>query len=245
MKTIVSDTPAADAGQYITQKLQDHMSDDIIFIVSGGSSLAVLELVDVASLKILKTLTVATGDERYTTNTQASNFSQLQETSFYKTIKGSHTSFINSNVQKNEDFETFTKRLQISFNEYYQKHPEAYTIVLLGIGEDGHTASIFPDTEQKFNEQYMIDELYTGITNESLEYKCRTTITPGFIEEKVTDVVLFAAGSAKCDTICNYMYNKNFRPNQIPVLIAAQHPQSILFTDCQTSASQLNKKLHR
>lgn len=233
MKTAVSDTPAKDAGQYIIQKLQDHTNDDILLLVSGGSALAVLEHVNVASIEIIKTLTVATCDERYTTKLQGNNFSQLQTTNFYKTVEGSRALFIDSKVQENENFESFTKRLQISFNEYYHKHPEAYTIALLGIGEDGHTASIFPASEKEFNKQYMIDELYTGIIHESLEYKYRTTITPGYIEEKVTDVVLFAAGSTKCDNIYNYMNNKNFRPNQIPVLIAAQHPQSILFTDCQ------------
>ena len=52
--------------------------------------------------------------------------------------------------------------------------------------------------------------------------------------EKVDEVILYATGSTKCDNILSYMHNKNFAQHQLPALIPAQHPQSTLFTDCQT-----------
>jgi 6-phosphogluconolactonase/glucosamine-6-phosphate isomerase/deaminase len=180
------------------------------------------------------TLTVATTDERFTFDTQGNNFLQLKETNFFTALEGSHAQHIDSSPLQGETFEMFTLRIKSSLEEYFSKNSNAYTIALLGIGEDGHTASIFPSTEQNFEELYPSDELYVGVTQSNLHYPYRATITPCFIEEKVDEVVLFAVGSIKCDNILNYMHNKNFSRHQIPALIPAQHPQSVLFTDCQT-----------
>ncbi len=234
MKTSISLTPTKDAGNYITQKLLDHATENILFLVSGGSALAVLPYINLAIPDIQGNLTIATTDERFSTDKNVNNFLQLQSTDFYKIAEGSQVTFINSLPYEYEDLQTFTKRLQVCFEDYYVQHPNTYTIAILGIGEDGHTASIFPATEQKFNEQYMTNQLYVSVVNESLEHPNRTTITPSFIEEKIDEVILFAVGSTKCDNILNYMHNKNFSQHQIPALIPAQHPQSILFTDCQS-----------
>jgi 6-phosphogluconolactonase/glucosamine-6-phosphate isomerase/deaminase len=234
MKTNISNTPETDAGIYIAEKLRAHKEDDVLFLVSGGSALRVLEKIDTATLSKTKSLTIITTDERFTFDQKGNNFMQLQTTKFYKSVEGSDVYFIHSVPQPSETLTSFTNRIRKDLEDYFEAHPETYTIALLGIGEDGHTASIFPRTEQKFSEDYLNDELYVNVTEESVQYPYRTTITPSFIEEKVDDVILFAVGSIKCDNILNYMHNKNFSRHQIPALIPAQHPQSVLFTDCQT-----------
>ncbi len=234
MKTNISNTPDVEAGTYITEKLHDHNNEDVLFLVSGGSALRVLEHIDEEVLKTQKTLTIAATDERFTFDENGNNFLQLQTTNFYKYAEGSHVDFLSSAPRSGDTFLTFCERMKNDFENYFKTHPHGYTIALLGIGEDGHTASIFPRTEQNFTEVYMNDELYVCVTQDDTQYPYRTTITPSFIEEKIDDVVLFAVGSIKCDNILNYMHNKNFSHHQIPALIPAQHPQSVLFTDCQT-----------
>lgn len=232
MKTQTSDTPAFDAAQYIQEKLTSHKDEHILLLVAGGSALAVLGAID--GTKLCSKVTIATTDERFTHDAKGNNFMQLQETNFYKNAREVGAQCINSKPQMSDTHESFTKRLLLAFEDYYKTHSNSYTIGLFGIGEDGHTASIFPTSESEFISKYGSGALYVSLVNNSLQYTYRTTVTPTFIEEKIDDVVLYATGNTKCDNILNYMHNRNFTHYQIPALIPAQHQQSILFTDCYT-----------
>lgn len=232
MKTQTSDTPAFEAGQYIQEKLASHKDEHILFLVAGGSALSVLDAIDGTQLSSM--VTIGTTDERFTHEKKGNNFMMLEETTFYKDAREVGAQCISSKPQMGDTHESFTKRLLLAFEDYYKTHSNSYTIGLFGIGEDGHTASIFPTSESEFISKYGSGALYVPLTNSSLQYMYRTTITPSFIEEKIDDVVLYATGNNKCDNILNYMHNRNFNHYQIPALIPAQHQQSILFTDCYT-----------
>ena len=232
MKTQTSDSPAFDAGQYIQEKLLAHKDEYILLLVAGGSALNVLEYID--GSKLNSKVTLATTDERFTHEAKGNNFVQLQTTNFYKDAREVGVQCINSKPQITDTHESFTKRLTLAFEDYYKTHSNSYTIGIFGIGEDGHTASIFPTSESEYISKYGNGALYVSLVNSSLQYAYRTTITPSFIEEKIDDVVLYATGNTKCDNILNYMHNRNFNHYQIPALIPAQHQQSILFTDCYT-----------
>lgn len=232
MKTITSDTPASDAGAYMQDKILSHAHEHILCMISGGSALTVLEAIDATRLR--SNVTIVFVDERFTDDRKGNNFTQLTQTNFYKSAREVGVQFIDSTVQTNETLECFTQRLNHAFNDYYKIHSSTYTIGLFGIGEDGHTAGIFPMSESDFIGTFETEDLYVSITNKALTYPYRTTVTPTCIEEKIDEVILFAVGSSKCDNILNYMHNKNFTHYQIPALIPAQHPQSILFTDCHT-----------
>ncbi len=232
MKTRISETPAQEAGEYITEKLREHTGEHILLLLGGGSALLVLDHIDINALH--KQVTLVTTDERFTRDIQGNNFSALEQLPFYTKATEQEVSFINSVPREGESHHAFAKRLQDAFDHYFIEFPNAYTIGLFGIGEDGHTASIFPANESDFEAIYQDGKMYVPVTQSAFPYPLRTTVTPTFIEEKIDDVVLFAVGSNKCDNILNYMYNRNFSNFQIPALFPAQHPQSILFTDCPT-----------
>ncbi len=232
MKTNISHTPSEEASAFIEEKLALHKNEPILFLISGGSSLCALEKINPNVLSPL--VTIVTTDERFTINEQGNNFKQFQATSFYQSAVAAGVTCIASVPQENERHEQFAERMRKSLEEYFDLHPSGYALGVFGIGEDGHTASIFPTSEAEFNEAYRTDALYVPVTQPQLQYPFRTTVTPSFIEEKIDDVVLFAVGSTKCDNILNYMHNKNFSQYQIPALIPAQHPRSVLFTDCHT-----------
>lgn len=232
MKINISDTPAQRAGVYIEQKLSQYSEREILFLVSGGSALQVLEHINTSALS--GNITVLTTDERYTTDESGNNCVQLQKTTFYTNAKNQHIHFIDTRVQEEDSHQHFTKRIQKQLAYFVKSHPNAYIIGLFGIGDDGHTAGIFPMAEEAFNELYLTDDLYIANTQGEAPYEKRSTITPAVIEELVDEVILYAVGENKCDNILNYMHNKSFGIHQIPALIAAQHPQSILFTDCKT-----------
>jgi hypothetical protein len=72
------------------------------------------------------------------------------------------------------------------------------------------------------------------VTQYTHAYSERTTVTPTLIEELIDEVILYAIGTNKCENILDYMYNRTFLQHEIPALIPASHPQSVLFTDCPT-----------
>ena len=232
MKTHISDQAGIDAGEYITQKIFEHSGESILLLLSGGSAFSVFDAIDSSCLT--PQITIGFVDDRFTQEAKGNSFMQLEKTIFYTNAKEYGVSFINSKPEVTETHHDFCTRIQNEFELMFSKNPNMYTIALFGIGEDGHTASLFPSNESEFYTTYKPDALYAPIYNESLTYPYRGTITPQFIEEKIDDVVLFAVGSNKCDNILNYMHYKNFAHHQIPALIPAQHPHSILFTDCAT-----------
>jgi 6-phosphogluconolactonase/glucosamine-6-phosphate isomerase/deaminase len=232
MKTNISDIPEKEAGDYIGKRLLEHQSVPILLLVSGGSSLAVLEHVDEATLG--SHITVGLVDDRFTTDAEGNNFRVMQRTLFYARCAEKGVQFIPSFPDEQETHTKYCERIKQALENFYKQHPQGHTIGIFGIGEDGHTASIFPSSESDFLTSYATDAFYTEVKRPALTYPLRGTVTPAFIEDKIDDVVLYAVGSTKCDNILNYMHNKNFAHYQIPALIPAQHPQSILFTDCQT-----------
>lgn len=232
MKTVISNTSAQDAGVYIQEKLSLNKEKKILFIVSGGSSLTVLSHIDQTVLG--DHMTVILTDERFTEDQTGINFIQLQKTDFYTHALEKQVHFISSKPQSGESHSEFAQRLDTTLQNYLNENTNVYVIGIFGIGEDGHTASIFPTSEVAFDTTFKADALYTAVTQEVTAYPQRVTITPSCIQETLDEVVLYAVGSVKCDNILNYIHNKNFTHFQIPALIPAQHPQSILFTDCPT-----------
>ena len=232
MRTHISLTPAVDAGVYIQEKIQEHKDSPILFLVSGGSSFSILEHISESVLNA--SITIAITDERYTDDQNGNNFSLLTKTAFYKKASAQGVQFIHSLKMEGESHVQFTDRIENKLREFRNTHPNAYGLGIFGIGEDGHTAGIFPASENEFIERYEVDSYYVSLVQKENTYPKRSTVTPLFIEEVLNDIVMFAVGSNKCDNILNYMHNKSFSRFQIPALIPARHPHSILFTDCET-----------
>ncbi len=232
MKSQITDTPAKDAGMYISSKLEKHKNENILFLISGGSAFAILPFIETQDLGAH--ITISLVDERFTRDEKGNNFLQLQQTDFYKEALGNGVQFIESVPRTDESYEDFTKRIKESLETYIYTNPNSYSLGIFGIGEDGHTAGIFKAAEKEFTAVYKTSELYMSTQQAQLTYPMRTTITPVLIEEVIDDVVLYAIGTNKCENILDYMYNRTFAQHEIPALIPASHPQSILFTDCPT-----------
>lgn len=231
MKTQISSEPTQEAGGYITHVIREHGDAPILFLISGGSALSVLDKIETEALG--PNMTVVMMDERFTTDTNGNNYSLLTQTAFYKDAEGSGVQFISTLPRSGERHEQFSERIGREVDTFIETHSDACILGLFGIGEDGHTASIFPATEQDFTDAYTSEQTYVAITRPQEQYPFRISITPAFIEEKISEVVLYAVGSKKCDNILSYMHTKNFGAHEIPALIPARHPNTTLFTDCE------------
>lgn len=232
MKTHISETPDKEAGEFISAMLEEHAHDNMLLLLSGGSAFAILPYIDTSN--ITSKVTIGMADERFTRDEQGNNFLTLQKTPFYEKAYKAGAQFFESVPKESERQEDFANRIKEEIEAHFYAHPNSYALGIFGIGEDGHTAGIFPTSEKDFASLYKTSEFYIALTQESHAYPFRTTVTPTLIEEVLDDVVLYAVGTNKCENILDYMYNRTFEQHEVPALIPASHPQSILFTDCPT-----------
>lgn len=230
MKTFISENPAVEAGEYISALLNVHADEHILLLLSGGSAFSILDHIETHTLG--KHITIGMVDERFTTQRDGNNFLLFSETDFFSKAQALGVKFFVSVPEENEKQYEFAERMRETLEDYFYGNPECYAVGIFGVGEDGHTAGIFPAPEEEFNRIYKTDDFYTHVTQNRHEYSQRTTVTPAFIEEVLDEVLLYAVGKNKCENILDYMYNRVFAQHEIPALIPASHPQSVLFTDC-------------
>ena len=222
-----SAAPAHEAGVFLKNRLEDHAGKSILLLLSGGSSLAVLANVDTTVLG--SHITMAMADERFTIG-DGNNFTQLAATEFYTDAKEAGVQFIDSRVDKNESHELFAKRLATVLHEYCIQNPNAYIIGLFGIGHDCHTASIFPkQTIEEFNSIYDKTSPLIPVDEPNDQYHKRVTVTPAFINSKVDELLIYAAG--KQETLLSLTFAE--QEHECPALILTNHQKSSMFTDAE------------
>jgi 6-phosphogluconolactonase/glucosamine-6-phosphate isomerase/deaminase len=231
MQTYISVDAHKKAGEYITTIFKAHKDTPILFLVSGGSALSVLESIDAHTLG--EHIAIGLVDERFTHNTATRNREALMQSSFFRALQEHGGHCIVPEQKEGDSHDAYTAALDAALETHIQTHGNLFVCGLFGIGEDGHTASIFPTTQQMFRDAYLKDTSYVAIAEPKLPEPFRVSLTPTFIEEKIDEVVLYAVGSTKCDNILSYMHTKNFADHEIPALIPARHQKSSLFTDCE------------
>ncbi|MDA8596969.1 6-phosphogluconolactonase [Candidatus Pacebacteria bacterium] len=224
---------AALAAKHIESVLQTDR-DHFMLVLSGGSAFNVIK--HLSGTYPSKQLTLLLADERFTSDVSGSNYLQLTQTDFFKRVEESPNSAAISTTPNLGDASITETAfaLEKTLRYYLQIHPDTHIIALLGIGEDGHTASIFPnESKEVFDAVYTNDHLYIPVSKPDDRYPERMTITPYFISHLVDDVVIYAVGKEKCENVISELVKDNRSVHELPAAIAAGHPRSNLFTDCQ------------
>lgn len=152
------------ARETLTMMLSD-TQEPILLLCSGGSS---LELVDGFVLK--SHITVSTLDERYSIDSSINNFSQLMN--YIKAPK-----FIDTRVKAGESLEELAQRFEKALREWKEKNSNGKVVITQGMGIDGHTAGIMPQTVFDDEKQWVVG--YD--VKEKNEYPLRVTCTFTFL----------------------------------------------------------------
>jgi 6-phosphogluconolactonase len=99
---------------------------------------------------------------------------------------------------------------------------DGFDLVLLGLGPDAHTASLFPgDPSIDEREKWVVAS--TGAAG----VKQRLTLTPPVLNS-AKEVLFLVAGPDKIEPLANVM-NKDYDPHQYPAQIVARNAGHVLW----------------
>ncbi len=139
------------------------------------------------------------GDERCVSpHNEKSNFKQAQE------FLLSQIAIPSENIHRikgenNPDEEAVRYAAEIKENINFRGENPVFDLVLLGLGEDGHTASIFPDELELFE-----DKRVCAVTKHPLTGQKRITIT-GKVLNNANRVFFMVTGAGKSQRISEIM----------------------------------------
>ena len=195
------------AGVRLTEMLHK-IKGAILLLLSGGSSFDILNHVDVSVIDARVTLGLL--DERYTSDVSKTNMLSLLRSPFFISALRNGANLIDPTTGYKESIKDVADRLDRSYKKWIIEYKNGSIICTAGIGQDGHTAGIFPlpGNENGFR------NLFINTNNLVIGYSApgpsqasdRVSSTIPFLK-KATSVILYAIGVDKrsalerlCDT---------------------------------------------
>lgn len=97
-------------------------------------------------------------DERFEEENTHNNFSQLENTKWYKYVRKQGATFISTKIKPSDTQEITAYNWEKNLILWKEKNQKGTILGLFGIGADGHTAGIFPHPEN----QKLFEDLFLG-----------------------------------------------------------------------------------
>lgn len=130
------------------------------------------------------------------------------------------------------------KKYEIAIKKFFGKNIPQFDLVFLGLGEDGHTASLFPGSDVVFEKTELIREVYV---EEQKMY--RITMTAVLINKAHT-IVFLVEGKKKAEVL-NTVLNEPSNPEKFPAqIIHADEGNLYWYVDEKAAALLHAKSLH-
>jgi 6-phosphogluconolactonase len=117
-----------------------------------------------------------------------------------------------------------------SLEDEEMRHRASFDLVLLGMGDDGHTASLFPGTEPIHEETRWVSALYVDRVG-----AWRITLTP-VVLNRAGKVIFLVAGSGKNWTLQKVLYG-SYQPDRYPAQIIRPFGEDPLWLVDEAAAS--------
>lgn len=228
MEIVRCNTPSETVGKAVSDALRRHSDKQILLLLSGGSALSMLEYVDRGVLG--PHVTITTLDERFSSDPAINNFAQIEVTDFYADACRCGVQAIVTRVEATDSLEESGKCFEKSLREWRMKNPDGVILTTMGVGEDGHTAGIFPGTHDVdfSSDAWVVSYVVPKTVNSHQE---RITVSYTFLRTQVAEVFLYATGKKKQIVIEKI---ENFcSVEQMPVCIVNQLPAVTFITDFQ------------
>ncbi|MBI5614004.1 6-phosphogluconolactonase [Candidatus Gottesmanbacteria bacterium] len=223
---------AENAGRRLSEEASKTKSP-LLLLLSGGSSLDVLNHVDVSLIDTQ--VTIGLVDERFTADMSKTNFWHLVRHPFFIPALRNGARLIDPTTGYKETIKDETDRLDRSYKRWINEHKNGSIIMTAGIGEDGHTAGIFPmpQDEKGFQERFVDTQKFAiGYdAGKNAEVSDRVTCTIPFIQ-KASCVIVYAVGEKK-RTALKKLCSLTGKISETPARLLREMPHEhvCLFTD--------------
>ncbi len=126
------------------------------------------------------------------------------------------------------------KRYEALLRDFFSESPPCFDLIFLGLGENGHTASLFPQTEVLREQKRWVAELY--VAEQDLY---RITLTARIIN-RAASVVFLVAGAEKAEVLQAVTGGRQ-DPMRLPAQLIRLRDGGLHWFVDQAAASRLNQ----
>ncbi len=227
---MVADNPVEALGAAISDLFERLSGNEVLFLIAGGSSLAVLD--HVLDDNISSQMTVAVTDERVSDDLDINNYAQLQATSFWNKLVANDAYSIPTELL-GRDSRELSDAFDAALKKWRADFPKGIVVGLYGIGEDGHTAGIIPGVYSKadFDSRYRgprYVEEFEGVGTGSFPFRVTTTLS--FMRDVVDVGYFFAQGEKKAGAL-KATLSADGSVYETPARIMHDMKKAFVFTD--------------
>jgi 6-phosphogluconolactonase len=138
--------------------------------------------------------------------------------------------YINTIKKPEESAEDYESLLR----GYFQNNKQTFDLALLGMGEDGHTLSVFPGNEKKLNDKNWAFSVFLPEQN-----MYRVSLSP-LVVNKSRNIAFLVTGAAKSAVLQKMFDEKNKDISYPAQLIKPQHGELHWFLD-EAAAAGISK----
>ncbi len=220
-------------GQKISDDLARSDGEQVLLLISGGSALKALEYIETMDWT---KVTIFFLDERYSIDNIDSNFSQLVQLDWWAKVRDLGVRFVDSRALFGEDLDAFTRRLDNDLKNWLETNPDGRKLAIIGMGQDGHVAGIFPYPEDvnKFSELFEGNNLIVS-HNVVGKNKFPWRVTTTFCFFKLLDKsYIYICGEEKREALTKLKENK-LPKHEFPAGIFYNINEGLLVTDIDLS----------
>lgn len=155
------------------------------------------------------------GDERFVPkNDPEKNYQMAKETLFVPLeIAESHIFEVNTSISPEDAAQRYAKSIAVHF----KKKPVIFDFILLGLGDNAHTASLFPHTVVLEETEATIKSLFIKEV-----HMYRITMTAPLINQ-ARHIAFLVFGEDKADAVYHVLHNVDSSPEHYPAKLI--HPK--------------------
>jgi len=182
------------------------------------------------------------GDERFVPATDPeSNFKMAQETLLERLpIRENYHRIITENLTPEQSAQAYQRELQMFFHQKDLRQAPVFDLILLGLGSNAHTASLFPDTplielSSPLYEDCWVKSFYVPELN-----AMRVTLTPKIINA-AREVLFLVTGKDKAEALWRVMESDE-PPEKCPAKLIHPGAGRLIWSLDSDAASMLTRK---
>ncbi|OHA34978.1 MAG: hypothetical protein A2928_03315 [Candidatus Taylorbacteria bacterium RIFCSPLOWO2_01_FULL_45_15b] len=215
------------AGSKLTELIRGE--SEVLLLLSAGSSFRLLQYIDHSMLG--PHITCGVIDERATADPEFNNFINLEKHDFFDLAEARGVVFLESVPKQDETAEALAARVERSWRHWKATHPCGNVVAVLGVGDDGHTAGIFPARKSTFKRRFETPNWVHGYDEPKIpRFPRRVSATATFLVEVVDAAIFFAVGEAKREILREVMKTSRGR-SRVPARVLHSMKKVILFSD--------------